>query len=92
LSVFSTKKGAESKVINDDVISTISPCLFSSKYCANCFAGFRNLSLKRVGVDRLNFFGVAIFVVFVNGLKPDLALWSVVSYEPLSNGYVVIIS
>ena len=86
MSFFSTKKGELSKVIKDDVISTISPCLSSSKYCANCFAGFKNLNLKRVGVVRLNFFGVAIFVVFVNGLKPDLALWSVVSYEPLVSG------
>ena len=72
LSVFSTKKGAESKVINDDVISTISPCLFSSKYCANCFAGFKNLNLNLTGVVLLNVFGVGIFVVFVIGFKPEV--------------------
>ena len=86
LSSFSIKNGEPSKVINDDVISIISPCLSSSKCCANCFAGLRNLNLNLTGVSLLNSLGVTILVVFDIGFIPDVAFWSVVSNEPLSKG------
>ena len=38
----------------------------------------------------LNSFGISTLVVFVIGFKPDVAVWSIVSNEPLSNVYDVI--
>ena len=67
LSSFSMNKGDDSKFIKEDVTSTTSPCLSSSKYCANCLDGLRNLNLNLTAVSRLNSLGVGILVMFVIG-------------------------
>ena len=72
--------------------STTSPCLSSSKYCATCPDGLKNLNLNLTDVFLLNCLGVIILEVFVIGFKPDVFVWSVISYEPLVSGYLVITS